>query len=65
MKTTSEIQLSKMQRVRKRELRRAIQRLHQEIKESAEAGDHGQVYGLRVAISVIGKMRRDVDQERR
>jgi hypothetical protein len=59
----SEIQLSKMQRIRKRELRRAITKLHENIKEANQTSDYGQIYGLRVAISIIGKMRKEIDSE--
>lgn len=58
---TQEIKLSKMQNVRKRELRRAIQALHE---ARRLATGHDTVYGLSVAITVLGEMRKEIDEEK-
>lgn len=55
--------LSKMQKVRKRELRRAIQRLHERIKLVTGSSQGWDVYGLRVAIGVLGEMRKEINAE--
>jgi len=60
-----EAKLSKMQRIRKRELRKAMGAIHDQIK--ASIGDRlkgSNVYGLRVAISILGDMRKEIDHER-
>lgn len=56
--------LSKMQTIRKRELRRAMNLLHEEIKMVVLTENGPNVYGLRVAISILGKMRKDINNER-
>jgi len=60
----AEPKLSKMQTVRKRELRRAITRLHERLKLSAALGTGLDTYGLRVAITVLGEMRKEINVER-
>lgn len=58
-------ELSKMQKVRKRELRRAMGLLHDKLQDSI-GGEHGMnVYGLRVAISILGDMRKAINEEPR
>lgn len=57
-------ELSKMQKVRKRELRRAIKKLHERLKECQNQDSDYRVYGLRVAITILGDMRREIDSER-
>lgn len=60
---TVERQLSKMQRVRKRELRRAMGLLHDKLKTSIGTENGTIVYGLRAAISVLGDMRKAINEE--
>ena len=58
------VKLSKMQRVRKRELRRASDMLHERLKAAKTSfANQDCVYGLRVAITLIGEMRKNIDLE--
>jgi hypothetical protein len=62
---SGEPKLSKMQTVRKRELRRAMNRLHECITASRGDSMKGMnVYGLRVAITILGEMRKEINHER-
>jgi hypothetical protein len=56
------VSLSKMQTVRKRELRKAIQRLHLLLHEFP----YGTLthYGIKQSITVLGEMRKEIDNER-
>jgi hypothetical protein len=59
-----QVKLSKMQRVRKRELRRASDALHEQLKTAKAAfGNRHSVFGLRVAIMIIGELRKTIDTE--
>jgi len=55
--------LSKMQTVRKRELKRAMNLLHDEMKLTGGTGRGIDVYGLRLAISILGEMRNKINHE--
>lgn len=62
--TDDQTRLSKMQKIRKRELRRAITRLHECLQAAKESGNGWNTYGLRVAIGILGDMRKEINAER-
>jgi hypothetical protein len=58
-----ELKLSKMQRIRKRELRRAMDLLHEEITFARDTQRSTNICGLRVAITILGEMRKRINSE--
>ena len=60
----AEPKLSKMQTVRKRELRRAIKRIHDKLKLYKGGMNEATIYGGKIAITVLGEMRKEIDRER-
>lgn len=60
----SETVLSKAQKVRKRELRRACDLLHSRIDELAGTDKSSYIYGLRDSIRLISEMRKAINSER-
>jgi len=58
--------LSKAQKIRKRELRKASNALHEEVKRLREENSlHVRIPGLRDAIRIISEMRKRIDEEMR